>query len=241
MRSSKAVLGVTIVFEFYLFPVTFAVTGLAFSAVFSLVSVVDFVATDTRFGGVFVMFVGVAEVAFDLFVMSLERELGFAVVKDLLLTPGLFTVAVGTFFTQFALVAIILFVAVDAVVWRFSVGFSRCVAGIAGGFKVCSVEAKIGHAMVKIERVEAHDIFATAFVVAVTGFTLFGLDVFYSTVKAFFGVDVVLDVFMIMTVKAEGVLTLFLERGVAVFTFLFKFSVIFCQRAGHNQGLKVDR
>lgn len=72
-------------------------------------------------------------------------------------------------------------------------------------------ETKIGHAMVKVERIKTHDVFATTFVVTVTGFTLFGLDVFYSTVKAFFGVDVVLDVFMIMTVKAEGVLTLFFE------------------------------
>jgi len=134
MRSSKAVFGVTIVFEFYLFPVTFAVTGLAFSSVFSLVCVVDFVTTDTGFWGVFVMFICVAEVAFDLFVMPLEREFSFAVVKDFLLTPGLFTVAVGAFFTQLALVTIIGFVAVNAVVRCFTMRLARGVTGIAGGF-----------------------------------------------------------------------------------------------------------
>jgi len=134
MSSSEAVFGVTIVFEFYLFPITFAVTGLAFSSVFSLVSVVDFVTTNAGFWGIFVMFIGVAEVAFDLFVMSLEREFGFAVVKDLLLTPGFFTVTVCAFFAQLALVAIIGFVAVDAIVWCFTVGFARFVAGVTGGF-----------------------------------------------------------------------------------------------------------
>jgi len=103
-----------------------------------------------------------------------------------------------------------------------------------------ALETKIGHAMVKIEWIKTHDVFTAAFVIAVTGFTLFGVDVFYSPVKAFFGVDVILDVFMVMAVKTEFILALFLERSVAVFTFLFKFSVIFCQWAGHNQGLKVD-
>jgi len=134
MRPSETVFGVTIVFELYLFPITFAVTGLAFSSVFSLVSVVDFVTTDACFWGVFIMFICVAEVAFDLFMVPFERKFGFAVVKDLLLTPRFCTVAVCAFFAQLALVAVIGLVAVDAVMRCFTMRLARGVAGIAGGF-----------------------------------------------------------------------------------------------------------
>jgi len=105
---------------------------------------------------------------------------------------------------------------------------------------VRAFEAKIRHTVIKVERIKTHDVFVTAFVIAVTGFTLFGVNVFYSPVKAFFSVDVVLDVFMIMTVKTEFILAPFLERGVAVFTLLFKFSMVLGELSWHHQSLKID-
>jgi len=87
MCSSQTIFGVSIVSEFYFFPITFAVTGLAFASVFSLVSVVDFVTTNAGFWGVFVMLIGVAEVALNLFMVPFEWKIRFTVIKDLLLSP----------------------------------------------------------------------------------------------------------------------------------------------------------
>jgi len=68
---------------------------------------------------------------------------------------------------------------------------------------VSALETKIGHAVIKIEWIKAHDVFTAAFVIAVAVPALGVFGVFYATMKTFFGFYVIFDVFMIMAVKAE--------------------------------------
>lgn len=170
-------------------------------AVFTLVApaagvgIVNQVAGNTASGDIFELIVRMAAAAVNLLVFAFKGKVRFIVVKTALL-PALFAMTVRALFAEVALMGIVLFVAINALMGGIAVFFFRCVAAGAGYGGVFVLEGEVCLSVVKAAGVELHNVSISPLVFGMAGFTVDGIGVADTAVVALLLAEVSSDLFM---------------------------------------------
>jgi len=222
-----------------LVPALRTVATVAFLAIAPLVDVLDFVAADAGFIRILEFLVDMTGCAGCFLVRTLEREVCFLVMIEGALLPGVRRMAVAAFFAVFALVNIHFLVAAVTILWCLVVLLVGFVTGLAIGSGVHALELKIRFRMIEGGRVHQDNFRIPAFVfgmaVLALGFYCSG----QAPVQACFIIDVIEDVFMVMTVHTQVTLPRLVGCVVAFVALLLEFFMGLDHRPGHQKGLDI--
>gem|GEM_PF-6835282 len=135
------------------------------------------------------------------------------------------------------LMGFVLSVAVRTIRFSFPVFRPIVMAVLTVGLSVCAQKLEVGEAVIKSALIQQHDDGVAALVFGVAGSTLIGLNLGTSTVKTRLLGNVQCDVFV--AVKAELLLSRFVEHFVARRTFALILGMYGDHFPGHNQRLNI--
>lgn len=228
MLESQLELGLAIMIESLVEPTLGCVAFFTLGAELAFVFIVQLMAADAVFGNMQVLFTGVAILALYALMLAFKWKLGFIMIKGEV-PPLTFAVAHLAEFTQAALVRFVLFVAFNTATFGIAVfehllfvgGFFMTV--FTFGFFMAVAKRKIGIGMVKCFLVQEHDFCRASFVFGVADTAVFPFYFRRDAVITLLFDQVNVNFFV--TFSAESFLAFFVERFMAVATFLFIFGV----------------
>jgi len=184
--------------------------------------IVDLVTVDAGFRGVFVFLVDMTGRAAGIFVRTLQRKIGFLVVK-----PGLFPAGCGmaaaTLFTLFAIVHISFLVTAVALDRCIGIFFFRFMAAVTCGFFMQAFQFEVCLEMIEGRCVQQDYVGTSSYMFSVAVFTVVLLSHRQTAMEAGFIADIFRDVFMCMTVRTQLCLSALIGGVMAVITLLFVF------------------
>jgi hypothetical protein len=105
--------GVQAVIELQFLPIFRAMTFRAYISVAAVVGIIDEVASDTSVGRIFVMFIGMTQLAVEITMLAGQWIVGVQIMIEILLLPPLLIVALSAILTQLSIMRIIGFVTVE--------------------------------------------------------------------------------------------------------------------------------
>jgi hypothetical protein len=215
MSAFEREFGIATVVETGFFPVPFVVAVGALRAVGALVCVVQRMAAVAQCRSLFVLLVDVTSAAGGGAVCAVQCKVGRVMIEGEF-PPFRGAVTVAALFSQFALVTVMLFVAVDTGRGRFRVSPVRSVAGGAGHVEVRARELEIGLPVIERQRIETDNVGIAAQVFAVTVFAVDIGAVREAPMVALAGCDILAH--LLVTVQTQARLGSFPEPQMAVRT-----------------------
>lgn len=139
------------------------------------------------------------------------------------IAPGAFPVAAIAHFSQFAFVRFTFFVTVNASMFCLVKLFLRFMTPLTLHGQMAAPENKIRFAMVECLFVQHNNVRVSSYVFPMTYAALFFVYLRDPPMKAFLGLDIFLNVFMIMAIQALLVLPGLVEKLVAFVAVVFEF------------------
>jgi hypothetical protein len=234
MPGFEAVVGIPVVIEDGLVPCLFLVAAFALVTEAIGVYVPDRVAINAVFRGIFVLLFYVAGIAVHPLVRKLQLEFGLVMI-EFELTPAHGVVATIAFFSQVAVVGVVLGMTVVTAVFGLAIFFIFQVAAAAFGQLVPADQLVVGEPMIEGVPVEPDHGGVPPLMIAVASLAFLGSCILVLTVEALFTGDVLGHRLMIVAVQAELVLSGVAQPDVAIGALRFEFIMARDQFARHEK------